>query len=230
MQTFLKKIYHKHIRKTDIPSVQLRGRLTQKDQLFLDQKKGREYLSGRALAVHASKSTKPILFEIGFGNGSHIVSLAKENPQALVLGAEMYLAGVVNTLRLAEKERLTNLFVTDQDARQILKKIKKGALTSALVLFPDPWPKARHNKRRLLKAPFINTLLEKIMPGGQIILATDWADYADELEIVLNELAKEKGVRLSQVDGAQATNILQSTFAQRAQKEGRSVYLKKIIK
>ncbi len=216
INTFLKKIYHKHIRKTDIPSVQLRGRLTVKDQLFLDQKKGREYLSGRALAGIASKSTKPILFEIGFGNGSHIVSLAKENPEALVLGAET--------------ERLTNLFVTDQAARQTLKKIKNITLTSALVLFPDPWPKARHNKRRLLKAAFINTLLEKIMPGGQIILATDWADYADELEIVLNELAKEKGVRLSQVDGAQATNILQSTFAQRAQKEGRSVYLKKIIK
>jgi tRNA (guanine-N7-)-methyltransferase len=226
----IRKFLFKHILKKPIQSVQLRGRLSDKDQAFLDQKKGREYLTAAQLGRKVSKAKNQVFLEIGFGNGSHIVSLAQRHPDALIIGSEMYMAGVVNTLRLSEKAGVTNLVVTSEDARHTLKKIQKNALQKIYILFPDPWPKARHNKRRLLKGPFFKTLLEKISTGGEIVVATDWAEYADEIQVEFARIVLHKIADMSDVGEEESTPILQSTFALRAEKEGRSVYLKKLIR
>ena len=228
----LKKIFYKHLIKKPIFTVQLRGRVSEKDSVFLEGgakpcllKNTREIKK----LLKANKD-KEIIFEIGFGNGSHINDLASNHSKALIIGSEMYISGVINTLRIAVKNNLKNIRVTSLDARQTLKCFENNSLDKAYILFPDPWPKARHNKRRLLKKPFIENLLSKVRRGGEIVIATDWVDYAIEIKEVLKELTSESGGFAQELEAGRQIPIKETTFAVRAQKEGREIYIIKFVK
>ncbi len=222
---FFKKLLHKHIKKTRVQTVQLRGRLSDADNEFLKADAKKHILSAGGVAKKVQNSQQPIFFEVGFGNGSHIVELARSNNSTLVLGSEMYMAGVVNTLRSSLRQEIANLFVTSSDARVVLKKMPEGSLERVYTLFPDPWPKVRHNKRRLVKKDFIELVLSKIKLGGLCVIATDWADYAEEIIEVVQTLQKSLFIVEGELTKEETQNIFKTTFALRAQKEGREISL-----
>lgn len=129
----------------------------------------------------------PVVFEIGFGNGEHLLARAQNEPQHDFIGVEVHRPGVGRVLHHAERLGLHNLRVAAHDAVEVLQQsITDGALHEVVIYFPDPWHKSRHHKRRLVQPAFVKLLARKIAPGGQLLLATDWAHYAEQMLEVLN--------------------------------------------
>jgi tRNA (guanine-N7-)-methyltransferase len=128
----------------------------------------------------------PRTLEIGFGNGEHLAKLAAAHPERDYLGIEVHRPGVGHLLMLAQQSALANLRVSDHDAVEVLREqIPAGSLDEVLVLFPDPWHKKRHHKRRLIQPPFVELLASRLGAGGVLRLATDWEDYALQMLEVL---------------------------------------------
>ncbi len=121
----------------------------------------------------------PCFLEVGFGMGDALVEMAQASPQRDFLGIEVHTPGVGRLLaRLAELD-LRNVRVIQEDACTVLNDvIPAGSLQGVYVFFPDPWPKKRHHKRRLIQAPFVELLARRLVPGGCLSLATDWEHYA----------------------------------------------------
>jgi tRNA (guanine-N7-)-methyltransferase len=119
-----------------------------------------------------------IVFEIGFGGGEHLIGQATRNPDTLYLGAEPFLEGVAKALTGIEAGGLTNVRLLASDARPVLKALKPQSLDRLVILFPDPWHKNRHNKRRLIQQDFLEDAFSALKPGGELRFASDWADYA----------------------------------------------------
>jgi tRNA (guanine-N7-)-methyltransferase len=120
-----------------------------------------------------------VWLEIGFGGGEHMAAQAAKRPDVLVLGAEPFLNGVASALRHVDEAGLQNVRLLEGDARQLLLDLPDTSLTRVFVLFPDPWPKTRHHKRRLIQDDVLVQLARVLKPGGGLRFATDWADYAD---------------------------------------------------
>lgn len=129
---------------------------------------------------------REVWLEVGFGGGEHMAAQAARSPDTLILGAEPFLNGVASALRHVEEAGLRNVRIHDNDVRELMARMPDACLDRVFVLFPDPWPKARHNKRRLIQAETLSELARLLKPGGRLRFATDWADYADwTLERVL---------------------------------------------
>lgn len=129
----------------------------------------------------------PLSFEIGFGAGDALLARAAARPGWNHVGVEVHRPGVGRALILAEQQDLRNLRVMTRDAVDILRtQVGPGALDEVVIEFPDPWHKTRHNKRRLVQAPFARLLAERLAPGGHLLLATDWAPYALQMREVLD--------------------------------------------
>jgi tRNA (guanine-N7-)-methyltransferase len=128
----------------------------------------------------------PLTLEIGFGNGESLLALAAAQPEADFLGIEVHRPGVGHLMLRAEALGLTNLRAACRDAVEILgQQIGDATLDAVLLYFPDPWPKKRHHKRRIVQPPFVDLVARKLKPGGQFRLATDWQNYAEQmLEVV----------------------------------------------
>jgi tRNA (guanine-N7-)-methyltransferase len=129
----------------------------------------------RALTPSAAE----VWLEIGFGGGEHMAGQAARRRDVLILGAEPFLNGVASALRHIEEGGLTNVRLAASDARDLMAAMPDACLDRMFVLFPDPWPKARHNKRRLIQPHFIAEAARLMKPGAKLRFATDWADYAD---------------------------------------------------
>lgn len=126
--------------------------------------------------------------EIGFGGGEHLAEQAARNPDVLLFGAEPFLNGVASAVRWVDERGLDNVRIHHGDARDLVAAIPDGALTRVFVLFPDPWHKLRHHKRRLMQPAFLSEVARVLRPGGVFRFATDWKDYADwTLERALKE-------------------------------------------
>jgi tRNA (guanine-N7-)-methyltransferase len=124
--------------------------------------------------------------EIGFGNGEHLLERAKGAPERDFIGIEVHRPGIGHLLLAASNAELCNLRVIEQDAVEVLHhQIAPGSLDEVQLLFPDPWPKARHHKRRLVQPAFANLIASRLAPGGRFHLATDWEPYAEEMLTVL---------------------------------------------
>jgi tRNA (guanine-N7-)-methyltransferase len=123
----------------------------------------------------------PVVLEIGFGMGETTAAIAAAQPGTDFLGIEVHAPGVGALLRRIESAHLTNVRVIRHDAVEVVASmIPLGALAGVHVYFPDPWPKKRHHKRRLLQPAFVRALSERLALGGYLHVATDWADYAEE--------------------------------------------------
>jgi len=128
----------------------------------------------------------PCTLEIGFGNGENLVALAAAHPARDYLGIEVHRPGVGRALLALEERAVANVRLICQDAVEVLERqIAAGSLDEVLILFPDPWPKKRHHKRRLIQAPFVALIARALAAGGTLHLATDWQPYAQEMLAVL---------------------------------------------
>lgn len=122
---------------------------------------------------------KAVWLEIGFGGGEHMAGQAERAPETLIIGVEPFLNGVASALRHVEERGLTNVRVHQGDAREVAARLPDGCLDRVFILFPDPWPKSRHHKRRIVQSEFLAELARLLKPGGGLRFATDWAEYAD---------------------------------------------------
>jgi tRNA (guanine-N7-)-methyltransferase len=120
-----------------------------------------------------------VWLEIGFGGGEHMAAQAARRPDILSLGAEPFLNGAASALRHIDEAALTNVRLHVGDARDLMAALTDASLDRVFILFPDPWPKVRHHKRRLVQSDFVADLVRVLKPGGRVRFATDWADYAD---------------------------------------------------
>ena len=126
--------------------------------------------------------------EIGFGNGDSLLEQAQLNSERDFIGIEVYRSGIGNLLINCEKQNVTNIRVINGDAVEVLQQhIFNDSLDRIQIFFPDPWPKERHHKRRLIKENFIDLIHEKLMCRGQLHLATDWQNYAEQMMTVMGD-------------------------------------------
>lgn len=121
-----------------------------------------------------------IWLEIGFGGGEHVSGQARANPQTGILASEIFLEGIAKLLGQIEDHELTNIRVWPDDARELVNGLKPSCIDRAFILFPDPWPKARHQKRRIIQPAFLDNLARVMKPNGRVRFATDVRSYADE--------------------------------------------------
>ena len=136
-----------------------------------------EQLKGGPGALVAE--TSELWLEIGFGAGEHLCAQAKRHPEALILGCEPFLNGVGSALRLMDQDRIDNIRLLPSDGRPLIDALPAGSVSNAFILFPDPWPKSRHHKRRLIQPELVTALARILAPQKRVRFATDWADYAD---------------------------------------------------
>jgi len=130
----------------------------------------------------------PRVVEIGFGNGENLASLAQAHPDRDHLGIEVHRAGVGRVLNAVDNAALTNVRVICHDAVQVLEQqLAPQSLDEVLILFPDPWHKKRHHKRRLIQAPFVELAASRLKHGGLLRLATDWEAYGAQMLDVLGK-------------------------------------------
>jgi tRNA (guanine-N7-)-methyltransferase len=128
----------------------------------------------------------PTVLEIGFGMGDATARIAAARPQDNFIGIEVHAPGVGALLQRIEEGGLTNLRLLQHDAVEVLRDmIAPGSLAGIHVYFPDPWHKKKHNKRRLIQAPFVRELAARLAPGGYLHCATDWQPYAEQMLQVL---------------------------------------------
>ena len=128
---------------------------------------------------------RAVWLEIGFGGGEHLVWQARANPHVGLIGCEPFEEGVVKVLTLIEAEGLANIRVHPDDVRPLLRWLPESSLDRAFILFPDPWPKARHRKRRLVGTPLLDQLARALKPGAELRLGTDIGDYARTMLVAL---------------------------------------------
>jgi tRNA (guanine-N7-)-methyltransferase len=129
----------------------------------------------------------PTILEIGFGMGRTTADIAQAHPQNNYLGVEVHTPGVGSLLKEIQVRGLTNIRIIQHDAVEVLTHmLPDDALSGAHIYFPDPWPKKRQQKRRLIQSPLITLLAQKLAPGGYLHCATDWEEYATQMLAVLS--------------------------------------------
>lgn len=145
---------------------------------------GIDYQSGTNIEFNHSQ---PTVLEIGFGMGASLVEMAKAAPSKNFIGIEVHKPGVGACLMAIEDNQLSNLKVMCHDAVEVLENmIPDNSLDKVQIFFPDPWHKARHNKRRIIQPEFVNLISQKLKSGGILHLATDWQHYAEHMLEVLS--------------------------------------------
>jgi tRNA (guanine-N7-)-methyltransferase len=163
--------------------------------------------------------TAPITIEIGFGNGDHLAARAVAEPQRDFLGVEVHRPGIGHLLRTAAAANLANLRIAEQDAVVLLReRVAPDTLDEVQILFPDPWPKKRHHKRRLIQPEFAALVASRLRRGGRLHVATDWAPYAQQMREVLDDCPL-----LATVTNEQRISRATTRFEQRGLRLGHDV-------
>ncbi|MGB8339181.1 MAG: tRNA (guanosine(46)-N7)-methyltransferase TrmB [Burkholderiales bacterium] len=129
----------------------------------------------------------PTILEIGFGMGETTATIAATNPHNNYLAIEVHTPGVGNLLKEIDAQQLNNLRILQHDAIEVLRDmIPATSVAGVHIFFPDPWPKKRHHKRRLIQTPLVKLLCEKLQPGAYVHVATDWQEYAEHILTTLS--------------------------------------------
>lgn len=129
-----------------------------------------------------------VVVELGFGMGKTLLSMAESAPQTDFLGIEVHRAGIGNLAMSLHEQKIENVRIAPYDAVEVLQQgIAADSLAGVNIFFPDPWHKARHQKRRLIQPEFVRLLVSRLQPGGWLHLATDWEDYATQMLEVLSQ-------------------------------------------
>lgn len=162
---------------------------------------------------------KNIVLDIGFGNGEYTAAYANAFQEKHLIAIEVYLSGIGSLIGLINKYKISNISIFDGDVRLLMDQMPKDFLDSVNILFPDPWQKAKHHKRRLISEDFLYQLHPLLKPNAKIFVRTDWEDYAEQI----SELAE---VMSSHFRLERTQNIefeFETRFHQRAIKEGRKI-------
>lgn len=165
----------------------------------------------------------PKVLEIGFGMGETTASIAQAHPDHDYLALEVHTPGVGALLKLLDEQHLTNVRIIQHDAIEVLEHmLAPHSLDRVHIFFPDPWPKKRHHKRRLIRPEFVRRLASRLKPGAVIHLATDWADYAEQMLEVLSAEAQLENC--AEGYAARPESRPMTKFEQRGLRLGHRVY------
>ncbi len=155
--------------------IRRRGRMTKAQSRAFEQWTPDYHASVPALVEQG----RPLGLEIGFGMGQALVNWAREAPDWQLCGIELYQPGIGSLTDALRREALTNVAIVEQPAQQVVAELPDACVSEVRILFPDPWPKKRHHKRRLIQPEFVAQLARVLACDGIVHLATDWTPYAD---------------------------------------------------
>ena len=161
----------------------------------------------------------PLLVEIGFGMGQALVEFAQSRPDWNCIGVDVYRPGIGALVRQCEILELENLRIVEGEGLSTVERIPQDAVDMLWVLFPDPWPKRRHFKRRLVNARFLEEAAAKLRIDGKVYIATDWEPYAEAIEQTLESNGQFEGCRTSRPEWRPKTK-----FEQRGIELGHEVF------
>lgn len=167
-----------------------------------------EYLSGQS---------DKVFVEIGFGNGEVIAQIAEQNPTWYCLGIDVYRPGIGALINRCLRTDLKNVRIVEKEATTVLEAMPDSTIDLLFVLFPDPWPKKRHHRRRLVNAEFVELLQIKISETGIVYFATDAGDYAEQIQGVMN-------AHFSRIEIDQIQPIPQTRYRQKAMEAGYTIW------
>jgi len=204
------------------------GRITEAQQRALVQlwpKYGIEFAPEPLEHLALYGRDAPRTLEIGFGNGENLAALAQAHPERDFLGIEVHRPGVGRLLQALESQRLTNVRLICHDAVEVLaQQIAAQWLHEILIFFPDPWPKKRHHKRRLLQQAFVGQLAERLVAGGVLRIATDWEPYALEMLATLGAVAQLQNLAADGTFVARPAERQPTRFERRGARLGHRVW------
>ena len=170
------------------------GRITNVQRYFLKNKKNNHNFFTPTETINLYKlfnNKNPCVLDIGFGDGKLLSNIANINTNINFIGLEVYESGIGNILKQIENSNLSNLKVSNIDAVSFLKKyVQNNSLYGISLFFPDPWPKKRHYKRRIINANFLENMLMKIKKNGFVKIVTDWENYGERIIELLDENKK----------------------------------------
>ncbi len=188
--------------RTDIHDRRIRSFVVRAGRMGTGQQKALEELSPRFVLPYTPSRLDtsatfgrqaPVVLEIGFGMGQATAQIAAGRPDTDFIGVEVHTPGVGALLKLIGEQGLNNLRIIQHDAVEVLEHmLAPDSLAGVHIFFPDPWHKKKHNKRRLIQAPFVAHLVSRLAPGGYLHCATDWEPYAEQM---LEVLSAEPGLR-----------------------------------
>lgn len=163
--------------------------------------------------------------EIGFGNGDSLVLAAADNPGQDFIGIEVHEPGVGHCLIQANRTDIDNLRLISHDAIEVLRnQIPDAALARINLLFPDPWPKKRHHKRRIVQPYFLKLAADKLQAGGALFVATDWEDYAEHIDEVLETSQEFKMTERIEHSGDRPLDRHSTKFETRGLRKGHRIW------
>ena len=167
----------------------------------------------------------PVVLEIGFGNGDTLVEMAAADPGRDYLGIEVHDPGVGHCLIAAEKAGVGNLRLIVHDAIEVLEQqVAPGSLARINLYFPDPWPKKRHHKRRIVQPRFLELCAGRLAPDGAIHVATDWANYAEHIDEAFAESAHFRCAERREHDGDRPLDRPVTKFERRGLRHGHRIF------
>ncbi|MEC7661179.1 MAG: tRNA (guanosine(46)-N7)-methyltransferase TrmB [Pseudomonadota bacterium] len=174
------------------------------------------------LTTFFSIKPKKFWLEIGFGGGEHLAWQAKLHPEIGFLGFEPYINGVASLVRHLVSERLSNVRIFPEDIRPFLNKLPNGCISKIFILFPDPWPKSKHRKRRIIQYETLSEFHRILKPKGKLRIATDHVDYLTWILIHFNNFNGFQWVAKSPKNWrCRVSNWPQTRYEQKAIRQGR---------
>ena len=204
------------------------GRLTPSQQRALDELWPDHGIAFEPTVLNFNQifgRNAPVVLEIGFGNGETLVQQAAASPNNDYVGIEVHEPGVGHCLIAARDAGITNLKLITHDAIEVLdKQIPLSALHRINLYFPDPWPKKRHHKRRILQLPFLELCADRLAPGCSLHVATDWANYAEHIDAVLSETDRFTCADRREHDGDRPLDRPMTKFERRGLRKGHRIW------
>ena len=199
----------------------VRSRTSKKDQEIFEKFKNKNFFYSKEVC-NLSKllpEKKINILEIGFGDGDNLIETAMANSNMNFYGIEVFKSGIATVLKQVQIHDLDNICLLYGDAKDFLVKIEKPFFDFIFILFPDPWPKKKHWKRRLIDKNFLNLIKQNLRENGRLIVKTDWQDYADDIK---KHFAEFKVLQDSNV--LQSLKPIQTKYEGKAIEEGRKVF------
>ncbi len=165
-----------------------------------------------------------VVLEIGFGNGETLVELAAAAPEKDFIGIEVHEPGVGHCMLKASEAEISNLRLIVRDAVEVLRhQVPPESLSRLNLYFPDPWPKKRHHKRRIVQPGFVDLVADRLRPGGTLNIATDWAAYAEHIDEVLGASIRFECIERREHGGEAPLDRPQTKFERRGLRQGHRI-------